>query len=155
LPGKAFEARVREVAPAADPQSRTYRVKLTLAQPGTAVRLGMTGDATLSASISGDSAAASAFGVPATAIFHRGRDPAVWVIRPGDSTLELRPVIVASYGENAVLISGGLTGSENIVLAGVHTVYAGEQVKPVKPLFADENEIANSGEGSRAVGGTP
>src|SRR6202035_2090228 len=49
LPGRRFEARVREVAPAADPQSRTYRVKLTLTeQPGAdAVRLGMTGDAVL------------------------------------------------------------------------------------------------------------
>ena len=48
LPGRRFEARVREVSPAADPQSRTYRVKLTLAQPAAAVRIGMTGDATLS-----------------------------------------------------------------------------------------------------------
>ena len=29
LPGRRFEARVREIAPAADPQSRTYRVKLS------------------------------------------------------------------------------------------------------------------------------
>ena len=29
LPGKAFTARVRELSPAADPQSRTYRAKLT------------------------------------------------------------------------------------------------------------------------------
>src|SRR3984957_5480257 len=47
-PGRRFEARVREVAPAADPQSRTYRVKLTLTEPAAAIRLGMTGDATLS-----------------------------------------------------------------------------------------------------------
>src|ERR1700736_4882328 len=45
LRGRRFEARVREVAPAADPQSRTYRVKLTLNEPGAAVRFGMTGDA--------------------------------------------------------------------------------------------------------------
>jgi membrane fusion protein, multidrug efflux system len=142
LPGQAFEARVRELAPAADPQSRTYRVKLTLGQTGMAVRLGMTGDATLSVSMAGNTPAAPAFKVPATAIFHRGRDPAVWVIRPGDSTLELRPVAVGSYGESAVLVTGGLMEGENIVLAGVHTVYAGQQVKPVKPLFAGESEVA-------------
>ena len=34
LPERRFEARVREMSPAADPQSRTYRVKLTLADPG-------------------------------------------------------------------------------------------------------------------------
>jgi membrane fusion protein, multidrug efflux system len=155
LPGHAFEARVRELAPAADPQSRTYRVKLTMTQPGTAVRFGMTGDATLSALASGNSAGAPAFKVPATAIFHRGRDPAVWVIRPGDSTLELRPVTVGSYAESAVLVTGGLKENENIVLAGVHTVYAGQQVKPVKPLFDGENEIARTGTGARSEGGAP
>jgi len=46
LPGRHFDAHVREITPAADPSSRTYRVKLTLAQPGQAVRLGMTGEAT-------------------------------------------------------------------------------------------------------------
>ena len=146
LPGHAFEARVRELSPAADPQSRTYRVKLTLTQPGTAVRLGMTGDATLSPLTPDSTAGPSAFKVPATAIFHRGRDPAVWVIRPGDSTLELRPVTVGSYGESAVLVTGGLKDNENIVLAGVHTVYAGQQVKPVKPLFDGESEVAATGE---------
>jgi multidrug efflux system membrane fusion protein len=145
LPGHTFEARVRELSPAADPQSRTYRVKLTLTQPGTAVRLGMTGDATLSALTAGNTPGSPAFKVPATALFHRGRDPAVWVIRPGDSTLELRPVAVGSYGESAVLITRGLKDNEDIVLAGVHTVYAGQRVKPIKPLFDGESEVAATG----------
>ena len=155
LPGHVFEARVRELAPAADPQSRTYRVKLTLTQPGTAVRLGMTGDATLSPMTSRNTSGAPAFKIPATAIFHRGGDPAVWVIRPGDSTLELRPVTVGSYAESAVLISGGLKESENIVLAGVHTVYAGQQVKPIKPLFDDEPESARAVAVAGTGGGAP
>jgi multidrug efflux system membrane fusion protein len=137
LPGQ-FEARVREVAPAADPQSRTYRVKLTLIQPAGAVRFGMTGEALLSTSTSG--AAAPVFNIPATAIFHRGNDPAVWLIRATDSTLELRPVTVQSYGERSVIVAGGLREGDSIVLAGVHTVFAGELVKPVKPLFAGEAE---------------
>jgi membrane fusion protein, multidrug efflux system len=153
LPGHAFEARVRELAPAADPQSRTYRVKLTLTQPGTAVRLGMTGDATLSASTSRDAAGAPAFKIPATAIFHRGGDTAVWVIRPGDSILELRPVTVGSYAESAVLVTGGLKENEDIVLAGVHTVYAGQQVKPIKPLFDDES--VRTGAVAGTEGGVP
>jgi RND family efflux transporter MFP subunit len=145
LPGRRFEARVREVAPAADPQSRTYRVKLTLAEPGSAVRLGMTGDATLSrvaTAGNADDAAddAPAFKVPATAIFHRGKDPAVWVIRPNDSTLELRPVTVGRYSERGTTVTRGLRDGDNIVLAGVHTVYAGQRVKQAKPLFDGESE---------------
>ncbi len=75
LPGLRFEAHVREVAPAADPQSRTYRVKLGLTQPGTAVRFGMTGDATLSPASPADKAVPGAplFKIPATAIFIAAR----------------------------------------------------------------------------------
>jgi len=147
LPGRHFAARVREVAPAADPQSRTYRVKLTLAQSGPEVRLGMTGDATLSPpSQSTVAGGVPMFRIPATAIFHRGKEPAVWVIR-ADSTLELRPVTVRSYAERSVIVSGGLSNDESVVLAGVHTVYAGLHVTAVKPLFADEvsDEIATPG----------
>jgi membrane fusion protein, multidrug efflux system len=142
LPGRAFAARVREIAPAADPQSRTYRVKLTLAEPA-GVRLGMTGDAVLAPvpAASGNSVA-PAYIVPATAIFHEGRKPAVWIIRPLDSTLELRPVTVDSYRERGAIVSEGLTDGEVVVLAGVHTVHAGQQVQPVKPLFEGEAEDA-------------
>jgi multidrug efflux system membrane fusion protein len=143
LPGRRFEARVREVAPAADSQSRTYRVKLGLTQPEPAVRFGMTGDATLSPKgAAGNASGAPAFQVPATAIFHQGKTPAVWVIRPADSTLELRPVTVGSYGERSTLVTAGLSEGDTVVLAGVHTVYAGQHVSPVKPLFEDEGEGA-------------
>jgi multidrug efflux system membrane fusion protein len=142
LPGHRFEARVREVAPAADPQSRTYRVKLTLSAPGAAVRLGMTGDAILSTGTA--AAAVPIFRVPATAIFHHGKDPAVWVIRPHDSTLELRVVTVDRYAERSAAVSGGLKDGDQVVLAGVHTVYAGELVKPIKPLFDGEVDATAS-----------
>jgi membrane fusion protein, multidrug efflux system len=151
LPGRRFAARVREVAPAADPQSRTYRVKMTLAGgPGAdVVRLGMTGDAVLSPAAAGgdalpnDSARAAAsaapmFKIPATAIFHQGSAPAVWVIHAGDSTLELHPVTVRTYTERSAVVTSGLAEGDSLVLAGVHTVFAGQHVRAVKPLFADD-----------------
>lgn len=143
LPGRRFDARVREITPAADPQSRTYRVKLTVTQPGQVVRLGMTGDAILSPVAAGAGATAGgAFTLPTTAIFHQGNAPAVWVINPGTSTLELRPVTVRSYSDHSTTISGGLKDGESVVLAGVHTVYAGEHVSPVRPLFDGEGDVA-------------
>jgi multidrug efflux system membrane fusion protein len=162
LPGRSFAARVREVAPSADPQSRTYRVKLTLTQGDRgqqvqAVRLGMTGDAIFSPAASGDadaepgvsggaaraaSAAAPIFKIPATAIFHQGSAPAVWVIRAGDSSLELRPVTVRTYTERTAVVTSGLAEGDRLVLAGVHTVFAGQHVRAVKPLFADDDADA-------------
>jgi membrane fusion protein, multidrug efflux system len=140
LPGRRFTGRVREIAPAADPQSRTYRIKLTLVDAGNEVRLGMTGDAAL-APAARDAAvvAAPTFMIPATAIFHRGKDPAVWIVKPRDSTLELRPVTIVSYTERSATVSSGLTEGDTVVQAGVHTVYDGERVAAVKPLFTDED----------------
>lgn len=140
LPERRFEARVREISPAADPQSRTYRVKLTLADPGPDVHLGMTGEAVIARSPSLSDAAATrgVFEIPATAVFHQGENAAVWTIRPNGSTLELRPVNVLGYGERTAYVDRGLHEGDSIVAAGVHTVYAGEHVVPVQPLFADD-----------------
>jgi multidrug efflux system membrane fusion protein len=147
LPGRHFDARVREVAPAADPQSRTYRVKLTLVEPGQSVRLGMTGMATLAPAtrLASTDATASTFTVPATAIFHQGSAPAVWVIRASNSTLELRSVTVRSYNERSLAISAGLKDGDVVLQAGVHTVYAGEHVKVVEPLFYGTTERPAAG----------
>ncbi|WP_240648248.1 efflux RND transporter periplasmic adaptor subunit [Pararobbsia silviterrae] len=140
LPGRSYAAKVREIAPSADPQSRTFRVKLTLAKPADDVRLGMTGDAVLAPAAASAQAgpAGGVFTVPSTAIFHEGRNPAVWVVRPADSTLELRAVSVSLYGDRTATVTDGIKDGEQIVLAGVHTVFAGERVKPVKPLFDGE-----------------
>jgi membrane fusion protein, multidrug efflux system len=138
LPNQQFAARVREIAPAADPQSRTYRVKLTMTEPARAVRLGMTGDATLAPSASSDP---STYTVPATALFHKDSGPAVWVVEGSSSTLQLRPVKVGSYSERATLITNGLHEGDMVVLAGVHTVYAGERVEPVRPLFDGDHNV--------------
>jgi RND family efflux transporter MFP subunit len=132
LPKRAFEARVREVAPAADPQSRTYRMKLTLSHPDPAVRLGMTGEAAFIVAAPSE----ETFAVPAASIFHQGDRPAVWVIRPADSVLELRGVVVERYASRTATVTSGLHEGEQIVAAGVHTVYAGEHVRPTVPLFA-------------------
>jgi hypothetical protein len=77
--------------------------------------------------------------IPATAVFHQGENPAVWTIRSSDSRLELRPVNVLGYGERTAYIDGGLGEGDSIVAAGVHAVYAGEHVTPVKPLFAADD----------------
>ncbi len=52
--------------------------------------------------------------------------------------LELRKVNVLRYDERTASVSGGIKNGEQVVQAGVHTVYAGETVKPIKPLFAAE-----------------
>jgi RND family efflux transporter MFP subunit len=136
LPDRKFAARVREVAPAADQSSRTYRVKLTLQAPDPAVHLGMTAEVAFAAV--DETSDQPVFTLPATALFHDGERPAVWVVRAGTDTLELRPVSVARYDERTVSVVGGLHDGERVVLEGVHTVSAGESVRVVTPLRPEE-----------------
>jgi multidrug efflux system membrane fusion protein len=135
LPGQTFAAVLREIAPAADPQSRTYRAKLTLESPSPEVRLGMT------ANISFDNRSANGratYTVPATALFHEGHNPAVWVVKPQEDTLELRRVQVLRYDARTVTLSQGIETGERVVWQGVHTVSAGEKVRPVPPLHPED-----------------
>ncbi|SDH37359.1 efflux RND transporter periplasmic adaptor subunit [Paraburkholderia phenazinium] len=137
LPGRTFSARVRELSPAADPQSRTYRANLTLLNPGPDVRLGMTADVALSSGTAASESSAS-YTLPSTALFHDGNDPAVWVVSGSDNMLELRRVQVTRYNERTVAITGGLKEGERVVLQGVHTVTAGEKVHPIAPLHPED-----------------
>ncbi|SIT39061.1 Efflux transporter, RND family, MFP subunit [Paraburkholderia ribeironis] len=140
LPGRRFTARVRELSPTADPQSRTWRARLTLNEPGPDVRLGMTADVTSGAAWSSNGAANqnAAFILPVTALFHEGRQPAVWVVRAADDTLELRRVTVTRYNERTIVIGAGLKDGERVVLQGVHTASAGEKVRAIAPLHPED-----------------
>ncbi|WP_266159642.1 efflux RND transporter periplasmic adaptor subunit [Dyella silvatica] len=134
LPGKTFVGRVRDISPSADPQSRTYRVKLSLDAPGQELRLGMTANVALSTT----SAGSENVRLPATALFHQNEKPAVWVVRPNDSTLELRLITVTRYGERDVMVSNGLHAGERVVMQGVHAVSAGEKVEPIAPPHPED-----------------
>lgn len=142
LPGRLLHGTVREVSPAADPQSRTFHVKVTLDTQDPALRLGMTGEISIAradaVTSDGTKNSAASVRIPATALFHQGNQPAVWVVRPSDSHLELRPVTVSEYGERSVTLAGGIVAGETIVVQGVHTLTAGETVKAIAPLHAED-----------------
>lgn len=139
LGGKQFAARVREVSPAADPQSRTYRVRMTLEAPTPEVRLGMTADVAFAqvAASAPSGASAQAFTLPSTALFHAGKLPAVWIVKADDS-LELRRVDVTRYGERTVTVSNGIAPGDRVVWQGVHTVSSGQKVRVVAPLHPED-----------------
>ena len=146
LPGRVLHGTVREVSPAADPQSRSFHVKVTLDTQDPALRLGMTGQVSIDAANHAQNAAAAKGAkdqaatviIPATALFHQGNQPAVWVVRAADARLELRPVTVSEYGERSVTLAGGVAAGEKIVVQGVHTLTVGETVKAVAPLHAED-----------------
>lgn len=130
---KTLAATVREISPAADPHSRTFRIRLTLQSPDTDVHFGMTANVAFNA----QARSQGLFTLPSTALFHDGQHPAVWVVG-NDNRLELRQVFVSQYGENTIAVSGGLKAGERVVWQGAHTVTAGEKVEVVAPLHPED-----------------
>jgi RND family efflux transporter MFP subunit len=122
-PGVTAKGRVREVAPQADPVTRTFEVKVGLTDPPPAMLLG----ATVQGQIAIGSTAV--IDIPVTALTTSNQEPAVWVVDPSTSTVSLRPITVLRYEPDAVIVSKGLAPGDVVVTAGVQALYPGEKVR--------------------------
>jgi len=121
---RRFPAQVREVAPSADPVTRTYRVKCTIAHPPDELKLGMNVAVTFQSA----SDATAGLVIPASALIQSGISPAVWIIGP-DDRVTLRAITIARYDSDQVVLSAGLNSGDRIVIAGVHKLVAGQKVR--------------------------
>jgi len=121
---KPYAGEIREVAPTADPTTRTFAVKITLLAPDDAVKLGMTANVAL-----GQRTDPATITVPLTALTQIAGQPAVWVVDSQTSKVHLRPVTVAAYREDGATIAAGLKAGEVVVTAGAHKLLAGETVR--------------------------
>jgi RND family efflux transporter MFP subunit len=122
-PDLTVEGVVREISPVADPTTRTYTVKVTLQNPPPQIRFGM--------SIGGrlKGRAALSVALPLSAIFEKNGSPAVWLLDQDSSSLALRPITVARYEANAVVVASGLSKGDIVVTAGVNTLSVGQKVR--------------------------
>jgi len=68
--------------------------------------------------------------VPLAAILNRGTGPLVYVVEKSGA-LELRPVKVASFTEDAALVTSGVSNGDRVVKLGVQKLDAGERVRAV------------------------
>ena len=122
-PAVTANGRVREVAPQADPVTRTFEVKVGLDDPPAAMRLG----ATVTGRLMMD--AGPVIEIPATALTQVDRKPAVWVVDPTSKTVSLRNVDVLRFDPAKVAISQGLDTGEIVVTAGVQALHPGQTVR--------------------------
>lgn len=125
-PDRRFPVKLRELSPAADPTTRTYQARFTIADDVPGVELGMTATVHLSTE-----SGSPTFVLPASALVRQGLQGSVWVV--GESgKLVLVLVTVERYGQDEVVISEGLRGGEWVVRAGVNRLHAGLVVRPVE-----------------------
>lgn len=122
-PGKSFEGRVREIAPVTD-NTRSVLVKISLPQVPDDLPLGATAEVTLQSA-----PPAGEVWLPATALFQEAEKPAVWLLT-ADNNVQLHTVSVLRYTHDGVLVRG-LTPGQQVIAAGVHTLNAGQIVRPI------------------------
>ena len=115
--------RVREVAPQADPVTRTFKVRVGLNNPPAAMRLGST--------VTGSTQLGAGPGleIPASALTSANQRPAVWILDPASNTVSLRNIEVLRYDLSRVAVAEGLQPGDIVVTAGVQTLRPGQQVR--------------------------
>ena len=122
-PGVTATGRVREVAPQADPVTRTFEVKVGLSDPPEAMRLG----ATVTGSVKLESE--PVISIPATALTELNRQPAVWIVDPKGLTVSLRNVELLRHDPGTVVIAEGLDTGDIVVTAGIQALHPGQKVR--------------------------
>ncbi len=127
-PGKTYVARLREIAPAADPATRTYLAKFSLPNANDSVSLGMTATLTLA-----DPVTTRVARLPLSALFSDGRDPSLYVVNDKGEVV-LKPVKVKSYESKDVLVTSGVDEGEKVVALGVQKIDPAQKVRVVSAL---------------------
>ena len=127
--GTRLPARIREIAPAADPVARTYAARVAL-QGDAAVELGQSARVYFAGD--GKARADGTLDLPMSAV-QRDADgsAAAWVVDPSTRKVRLVAVTVARFGQDRVRVRAGVLASDWIVAAGGHLLREGEVVAPV------------------------
>jgi RND family efflux transporter MFP subunit len=129
LPGKKWQARLRELSPAADPATRTYAARATVLGAGSEVELGMSARVTASVK-----SAAPRIEVPVAALYSRGDQPQVFLVdfdgtTGAVGTVRPQAVKTAGISDERVAIEAGLKAGDVVVAAGAALLRAGQRVR--------------------------
>ena len=123
-PETAISVKLRELAPMANPQTRTYRAKFSGIPNDW--RLGMTAQLRLAE----PQQQAVAAELPAASLMQTGQQqPFVWLVS-AQGQLQAKPVQVLRYGQNSVWLTG-LTDGDQVVSVGGQKLDANLHVRPI------------------------
>src|SRR5437667_1425359 len=123
-PSKLYRGSVREIAPAVDPVTRTFAVRVSILDADAALRWGMTANV-----VSPGNAVANAALLPLTSLYQQGAKPAVWVFDPATKQVQLRRIELGSFREDGVIVRSSLAHGEWVVAAGVNQLLPGQVVR--------------------------
>lgn len=127
-PDHPMDGHVREIGALADPASRTFAVKVSIADPAaeTRLRLGMTAIVRFGRDAGGQVAR-----LPASAVVSANGAPSVWVLDGPAQRVSAHPVTIANWlGDGQVEITGGVPDGALVVTAGAAQLDPNMAVKP-------------------------
>ena len=122
LAEKNYRGKLRELAAAADPATRTYAARIAVSNADAVMRLGMS--ATVRAQTGGN----SIIQLPLSAVVSRDGKPGVWKL-DGAGIVHAAPIGVDSIEGNMVRVTSGLGNGDMVVVAGANLLRDGEKVK--------------------------
>jgi membrane fusion protein, multidrug efflux system len=118
--------RVREISPAGDRATHTYRLRVSFDDDAQAPYLGQTARVYFV-----DPGLSIQTLIPASALCEVAGEHAVWVVDAHTSQVHLKPVTVAAFKEQNVLLRSGVSTQEWIITAGVHRLQEGQAIAPI------------------------
>lgn len=118
-----LQGKVREVAGSAEPQSRTFAVRISLPNDPN-VLLGMTAGILAAAADT-----QKRVSIPLSALAKKDDQPIVWTVDRAAETVHSRPVKVADFTADGVRIAEGLNPGDIVVAAGTQFMTEGLKVK--------------------------
>jgi multidrug efflux pump subunit AcrA (membrane-fusion protein) len=124
IENRQLSGRVRLVPGAIDPKRQLGRVRISLLERDSQLRLGMFGRATIEANRS------RGISVPHAAVLYRSDGPRVQVVR--GNVIETRPVQVGYHSDTDTEIRQGLREGDLVVANAGTSLRDGDQVKPVE-----------------------
>lgn len=124
-PDQRLQGEIRELAPSADSRSRTYAARVALRDTAIAAELGQ------SAKVYAHADAAAQLAVPLSALNGEQGRAYVWVVDVASQTVTRRFVQTGAYTQTTVPIVSGLQAADWIVVAGVHLLQEGQQVRAI------------------------
>jgi multidrug efflux system membrane fusion protein len=127
LPGRRFPVELKELATAADPNTRTFRATFTMAKPkGIGVLSGMTAKLVLTGL---ETTRPDEFLLPVNAVVADSEGkPFVWQVDEETMTVTKQPVTVGAVTGGRIVVEEGLEGGEAIAMSGVHLLTEGMEV---------------------------
>jgi membrane fusion protein, multidrug efflux system len=125
FPHRLWSGQLRELAPAADPATRTFAARIAVPAGDADLILGM------SASVTLVSREREQILLPLGALHTQDDQPGVWLVKQDDRSVERVPITTAGLTEEGVLVSAGVPAGAWVVIAGAPLLRPGQRVQPL------------------------